>query len=1249
MSGVAGGSRRSTTTLRSFADSLAEIGRHPSPRADRFWQEVDRAAAAALPRFSPRADAEAQAQARGRARATVQLERTLAPGPTQDSVRAVMRAYGASGEDLLLAALARAFERITGQTQIAVRLERHGRSETRGLPATDRTVGWFTTMYPLVVTAVADPGDAVAAVKDAVRAVPEDGVTYGLRPAGYADITTPLTVNYLGDLGRSTVDGFGSTVFNSAGTSVSPTNAFLPGVRANAMILDSRLVLRISHETTVASEAQVERLADAWLREVEAIGEHCAGIGPRIRTAADFPDAVELTRHDIDVIERFPEHVEDAVELTPLQEGMLVHSLAGGTDYVVQQSYLVADPLRSLLTPSRLATAALAVAARHDALRSAFVTDSLSRPLQFVLAERDVPVAWDDLRGRSATSADIDGLLASDVAHGFDPATDPLLRIRVVRSDATDSTGSAVGEETRLVLTMHHLAVDGWSLSHILSELVDGCRSLAAGASAATVLDRARERRSATAQPRDQVRWIRDQDDGAFTAFWADTLAGYEATAEFTSAGRSPVLDAGAAPNSTTDPSVDAHGVGRLESATASDLRRRLDAAHASSGITVSNLVHAAFALVLGRESGSDDVVFGSVVSGRDHDVSGLADAVGLFINTIPVRVQLAPHLSTDDLLRSVRDQALGSADHAYGSLRTVEDAADLHGSVRCLLAFENHEDRDPAALGLRFDQSREQTNYPVTVAVRPVGDDLAITVLYDSGTITHSDAERIRGRLELVLEQFATDTTRPVSAIRTLDDLHEREVLWCFGANEVPYDRDQTVVDAFLAHARVHPTDVAIVMGEAEYDFATVADAARAVAVAVAARVPRGGRVGLLTTRGPRTAVAMIGTMMAGCAFVALDVDSPDARLLDVLADAAPAVVLTDGDVAHDTALRVTAETRVIRLDGVLEDGPGGGALDPDRLPAPDDVAYCVYTSGSTGRPKGVVLTHRGAGEPPRAPPADVRTAVVRPRPAVREQRLRRLGVGTHPLSAQRCGARRRAEGDALRDRSPGSGTPTDRGDPRAPAAALLRAPRLGADADPDDRRRRVEPRRRREGSQRRSPLRERIRSERDHRARDGVGRPGRRTRPVAHPDRATSGEHPRRRRRPRGLTRASLRRRRGRRTLCRRGRRRPGVPRPAGGDGPSVRAEPVLGRAPVPHRRPCAVAARRHARLPRPDRGQWPGEGPRAPGRGRGGGSGGPPRPGCPRRRRGGVPDRGRRDADGLRRVRRRTGTGPRPTCAA
>ncbi|WP_433930262.1 amino acid adenylation domain-containing protein [Curtobacterium flaccumfaciens] len=961
MSGVAGGSRRSTTTLRSFADSLAEIGRHPSPRADRFWQEVDRAAAAALPRFSPRADAEAQAQARGRARATVQLERTLAPGPTQDSVRAVMRAYGASGEDLLLAALARAFERITGQTQIAVRLERHGRSETRGLPATDRTVGWFTTMYPLVVTAVADPGDAVAAVKDAVRAVPEDGVTYGLRPAGYADITTPLTVNYLGDLGRSTVDGFGSTVFNSAGTSVSPTNAFLPGVRANAMILDSRLVLRISHETTVASEAQVERLADAWLREVEAIGEHCAGIGPRIRTAADFPDAVELTRHDIDVIERFPEHVEDAVELTPLQEGMLVHSLAGGTDYVVQQSYLVADPLRSLLTPSRLATAALAVAARHDALRSAFVTDSLSRPLQFVLAERDVPVAWDDLRGRSATSADIDGLLASDVAHGFDPATDPLLRIRVVRSDATDSTGSAVGEETRLVLTMHHLAVDGWSLSHILSELVDGCRSLAAGASAATVLDRARERRSATAQPRDQVRWIRDQDDGAFTAFWADTLAGYEATAEFTSAGRSPVLDAGAAPNSTTDPSVDAHGVGRLESATASDLRRRLDAAHASSGITVSNLVHAAFALVLGRESGSDDVVFGSVVSGRDHDVSGLADAVGLFINTIPVRVQLAPHLSTDDLLRSVRDQALGSADHAYGSLRTVEDAADLHGSVRCLLAFENHEDRDPAALGLRFDQSREQTNYPVTVAVRPVGDDLAITVLYDSGTITHSDAERIRGRLELVLEQFATDTTRPVSAIRTLDDLHEREVLWCFGANEVPYDRDQTVVDAFLAHARVHPTDVAIVMGEAEYDFATVADAARAVAVAVAARVPRGGRVGLLTTRGPRTAVAMIGTMMAGCAFVALDVDSPDARLLDVLADAAPAVVLTDGDVAHDTALRVTAETRVIRLDGVLEDGPGGGALDPDRLPAPDDVAYCVYTSGSTGRPKGVVLTHRG------------------------------------------------------------------------------------------------------------------------------------------------------------------------------------------------------------------------------------------------------------------------------------------------
>ena len=979
-----------TADLRTWAAALQAHGAQLPASQRQWWEDLDAAAAAAPPAFTPAAEGTDTA---------AQRHTSVLPAEAARAVsQAAAAAYGASAEDVLLAALLRALRTVLGQDQAALRLERHGRIDNPGLPPVERTVGWFTAMHPLVLRAQTDAQAAIVDVKDTVRAVPEDGLGYGLLPGGFGRIRTPLSFNYLGDQGAEQAGGFGQSVFNTAGASVAAANTFMAGVRVSAMIRAGRLHLAIDHDPAIAAPEQIAAVLEQWAEQISVLAEHCTEqAGSRFLTRADLPHAQQLSLRDLIRLHELQPAIEDVSDLSPLQEGMLVHSLDGGSEYVVQQVYAVHEPLRAALSAHVVETAAAALAAEHTALRTAFLTEGLSHPLAVVLADRSIPVAEDDLTGDDDPRL-VDRAATAEVARGFDVAGEPLMRIRLVH------TGTAGQPRMHLVLTMHHLVVDGWSVNNLMAQFAQLCRRLHEGAAPQELLAEARARRQQTAQHRDHIAWIQERDDAEFEHYWAQLLDGYETRAAFTSAvalrpdpavesdSTDPAVEsdstgpaAAAESTDTAETGVDAQGIGRCEHRTSGQLAARLGEAHFTAGVTLSHLVHAAFGIVLAHETGSDDIVFGSIVSGRDHGQAGIDDAVGLFINTVPVRVRLRADQTAAQLAADLRDQALETSDFAYGSLRTVQDSAGVQGAVQCLLAFENYHGGAAAQdAGLQFESGREETNYPVSVAVSPAGSELAFTVIYDSAELTRADAERIIERMVLVLEQLADSPAAPVGQLQTLTSAQQLELSRDFNTTALAYDRNETVIEVFARSAAAHPQRPAVIFQEHTYSYGQLAAAVQAIAVQVAARVPRGGRVGVLTDRSPHTFAAMLGIMTAGCAYVPLDADSPQSRLAVIAEDAQLELVLTHGSAAEAAAaglstatgvpgLSVTASfaaavdssTGAAAITGATASADGaasaGGALDPGRAPTPADIAYCIYTSGSTGVPKGVELTHRG------------------------------------------------------------------------------------------------------------------------------------------------------------------------------------------------------------------------------------------------------------------------------------------------
>ncbi|WP_279578637.1 non-ribosomal peptide synthetase [Streptomyces sp. Tu 3180] len=623
--------------------------------------------------------------------------------------------------------------------------------------------------------------------------------------------------------------------------------------------------------------------------------------------------------------------LEDVLPLSPMQEGMLYHALLDEQELDVYGGQIAFD-FEGALDVAALKAAAAALLKRHANLRAGFLHEGFDKPVQII--PREVELPWQEIDLTDVAAEDeprrLEALMAADRAQHFDLAAPPLVRFTLVRLP---------GRRFRFVLANHHILLDGWSMAIMLRELF----VLYAEGGDATVLPR-------VTPYRDYLAWAAAQNRDEAAKAWGRALAGVE----------EPTLLAPAAPAAATEPPhYHHHELSEELTAAVASLARRHD-------LTVNTVVQAAWGVLLGRLTGRDDVVFGSTVSGRPPEMAGMENMVGLFINTLPVRVRLDAGRPVADLLRRLQDQQSELMDHQHYGLSDIQSLLGGGELFDTITAFESYpvdaESFSEPAAGLRVTgvHTTDDNHYPFSLAILP-GERMRLRMGYRPDLFTAGQVELVGLRLRHVLERFTEAPEQLLGRLDVLTD-EEREHLfraWRGARPAVPAATFPALFEARVARA---PGALAVVSDEESLTYAELNERADRLAVRLAGRGVGPERiVALLLPRSVDIVVARLAVMKAGGAYLPVDPDYPADRIAYMLDDAGPVLVVTTSREAE----RVPGSVGVPRLlldeaDAEADAEAGAGAVGPVG-PSLAHPAYVIYTSGSTGRPKGVVVTHRG------------------------------------------------------------------------------------------------------------------------------------------------------------------------------------------------------------------------------------------------------------------------------------------------
>ncbi|GHJ41202.1 non-ribosomal peptide synthetase [Streptomyces sp. TS71-3] len=631
--------------------------------------------------------------------------------------------------------------------------------------------------------------------------------------------------------------------------------------------------------------------------------------------------------------------VEDVLPLSPLQQGLLFHALfdEGAQDVYTMQSLVgMEGPLR----PEVLRSAAGELLARHANLRSAFLHEDVDDPVQVVLKETALDWRQADLGAVTADEreAELARLTAADATARFDLTSPPLLRLTLA---------ALGGDRWLLVITNHHLLLDGWSVPLLVRELLQ--------LYAARIAPERCPPPPAVRPYRDFLAWLASRDSQASGRAWREALAGAAPT----------MLAPRAVGPVPVTPELHTLTFGQ-------ETTDALRALARSRGVTANTVVQGLWALLLARLTGRQDVVFGATVAGRPPELTGVDTMIGLFINTVPVRVSLPPGESAGTFLRRLQDEQSRLMDHQYLGLTEIQRHAATGDLFDTLLVFENYPidkgavSAAEAASGLRITDvtGSGATHYPLTLAVLDERH-LSVVLEFRPDAYTRTEVERIAGRFERLAGALLAAPDTPLAALDALDPA-ERGALLAAGTGGRAPATATTMPEVFQAQAARTPDAVAVVGDGRRLTFAELNTAANRLARLLVARGAGPEKiVALALPPVPDTLTALLAVQKAGAAYLPLDPAWPAGRIAGMLADArSVAVLAATATVPGPDALDGTPVLLVDDPDTgrALAEADGRDLTDADRRAPllPEHPAYVIYTSGSTGRPKAVVVPQR-------------------------------------------------------------------------------------------------------------------------------------------------------------------------------------------------------------------------------------------------------------------------------------------------
>ena len=628
-------------------------------------------------------------------------------------------------------------------------------------------------------------------------------------------------------------------------------------------------------------------------------------------------------------------NIKSIYPLSPMQEGMMFHKMLNENS----SEYFIRFIIRftGILDPQTVRESLDILGSYYDILRTAFLLPKKGTdPLQVVLEDRKIEFSIIDIKECTEKECELEKIKQADLNRGFDLQKDSLLRVTVVLLSQTESIA---------LWSLHHIILDGWCCTEVLNNFLDIYKMFSEGESKQLIHSRIQSDRFGISSYEEYIKWLKKQDKKQALSYWRELLSDYSDSAQ--------ILYSRQIKASQDE-------MCRYSLNTSVEFTNALNRLARNNNVTVNTVLETCLGILLQKYNRTNDVVFGKVVSGRNCNLPGIDRAVGLFINTIPVRIEADENITCEKLLHSVHEQAILSTEFSFCSLAEIQNESSLGNElIKILFVYENtasgksYEEKKDLGNGLNAEllEAREQTNYSLNFSVS-LGNSFDMDLIYDPRLYKEKDIISLLNRYRFIIQSMIDCPDGKVKDIPDADEWEEKEILEQFNDTYTKYPENETVTSLLEKQAQLSPNRIAITWLDQSITYGRLNELSNQVAIKLRnLGVRNSDYIAIIAERNIQTIIGFCGIIKAGGIYVPINPDYPVDRIKYILEDCEPKVFI-GGKEEYGSRIFNFDISQVLTWKGCI--------AKPEIHIKSQDMIYLIYTSGTTGQPKGVMIEHK-------------------------------------------------------------------------------------------------------------------------------------------------------------------------------------------------------------------------------------------------------------------------------------------------
>ena len=921
-----------TTSFKKWAEALSKYSKSKELLKEiGYWRSIENEDILSLPK-----DNEVK---ENRIKGSENVSFELSKEETQNLLEKVNRAYNTEINDILLSALGLTIKEWTGSNKILINLEGHGREEIIENVDITRTVGWFTAQYPLVLDMkeAKELSSVAKNTKETLRRIPNKGIGYGIlkyiTPQEYREginfnLTPEISFNYLGQFDTDVDNDLFEVKNTVMGNAMSIEGERQYVLNIVGAIAGGLMNITIDYNKHEYTNGTISMLMEKFKSNLQRIIEHCASREKMERTPSDFTSS-DLNNATLETVfgKYNPDIVSDIYSLSPMQEGMLFHHIMDNNASAYFEQTVI--DVNGKLDLNLVENSFNKLIEKYDVLRTVFLYEGLEKPRQVLLKTRQEKVEFKDISGfEEANKARAIGEIEEmDREKGFDLEQDIPIRISIIKTHE---------DRYKLIWSFHHIIMDGWCLAIIIRAFLDFYIGLKNGEDIKITY---------TTPYSAYIKWLEKRDKSDGIKYWREYLKDYEEQAII------PTTRATRGSEYKLEKQ-------RIE------LRRKfkekLMTISKKHGVTINTIFEVVWGILLSRYNNIQDVVFGGVVAGRSVDIPDIESMVGLFINTIPVRIKYEKGDSFIELARKVQEKGNQSRKYDYIPLAEIQSNSKLKQKlINHILVFENYPIGEELArednnnqFGFSIDDINtfEHTNYDFSVVVAP-GNNLNIILKYNSMIYDVESINRIGMNLLNVLEEVTENEAIKIEDIKIQSDEERKDLIYNFNDTSIEYPRDKTIKQLFEEQVEKTPDNIAVVYENKKLTYKELNERANSIAKILKEKgVKTNSIVGIMVQPSLEIIIGILAVLKSGGCYLPINPEYPIERVKYMLDDSGANIILSKTNIIEETVAEDVIyfdDEKIYRCNNI----------NLESISNPSDLAYVIYTSGTTGKSKGVLV----------------------------------------------------------------------------------------------------------------------------------------------------------------------------------------------------------------------------------------------------------------------------------------------------